>query len=146
MQLICPYCGDEAVLESSTKIYKRDYGMMWICSNYPGCDAYVGCHPGTETPLGRLADKELRFWKMRAHKYFDVLWKAKVIQKRKEEGRKYKRRYARNAAYEWLANELGIKKEDCHIGMFDVQMCQQVAEICYPYANKYLHLENAQVY
>ncbi|WP_088258626.1 zinc-finger-containing protein [Fimbriiglobus ruber] len=30
------------------------------CERYPTCDAYVGCHPGTETPLGRLANKELR--------------------------------------------------------------------------------------
>lgn len=145
MKVICPYCESEAIFESSTKVYKKDYGMMYICSNYPECDAYVGVHKGTDTPLGRLADKELRFWKQKAHEYFDVLWKAKIIQKRKE-GKNYKKRRARNAAYEWLAKELGIKKEDCHIGMFDVQTCQHVAEICYPYAKKYLHLKKATVF
>jgi hypothetical protein len=145
MELSCPYCGAEAMLESSTIVYKKDYGNVYVCSNYPGCDAYVGCHPGTDIPLGRLADKELRFWKQKAHEYFDVLWKAKVINKRKQTGRRCKRQAVRSAAYKWLAQQLGIDKKDCHIGMFDVSTCQQVAEICYPYAKKYLHLKNAKV-
>jgi ssDNA-binding Zn-finger/Zn-ribbon topoisomerase 1 len=142
MEVICPYCDSEAVLESSLTVYQKDHGMIYICSNYPICDAYVGCHKGTDQPLGRLADKELRFWKMKAHKYFDVLWKAKLIKMRKESGYKYKKGYARGAAYKWLANELGIKKKHCHIGLMDVNTCQQVAEICYPYWQKYKHLEN----
>jgi ssDNA-binding Zn-finger/Zn-ribbon topoisomerase 1 len=150
MELSCPYCGAEALLESSLLVYKKDYGSVYVCSNYPGCDAYVGCHPGTNIPLGRLADKELRFWKQRAHEYLDVLWKAKVIMIRKrykKEGKKYfyKRGEARTQAYKWLSVQLGIDLKDCHIGLFDVQTCQQVAQICYPYAKKYLHLKNAKV-
>lgn len=145
MELICPYCDSIAVFESSTKVYKKDYGMMYICSNYPECDAYVGVHKDTDIPLGRLADKELRVWKMKAHSVFDVLWKAKAIKMKKELGRKYKKQYARGEAYAWLAKELGIKKKKCHIGMMDVQMCQQVVEICYPYAQKFKHLEKANV-
>lgn len=144
MELKCPYCGAEAMLESSTVVYKRDFGMIYICSNYPGCDAYVGVHKGTYKPLGRLADKELRYWKMKAHEYFDVLWKAKAITRRKVKPG-YKRKHARSAAYKWLAKELGIKKKRCHIGNFDVETCQQVAEICAPYAKKYLHLKNAKI-
>ena len=29
--------------------------------------AYVGVHKGTDKPLGRLANAELRYWKKRAH-------------------------------------------------------------------------------
>lgn len=76
------------------------------------CDAHVGCHGGTTTPLGRLANAELRKHKMMAHKAFDPIWR--------EHG------FTRKGAYKTLAQRLGIKTEDCHIGMFDVDMCKRV--------------------
>ena len=69
----CPYCGSRARLVDSTAIYGRSYGMTWVCERYPSCGAYVGCHPGTTTPLGRLADKKLRAAKKAAHAAFDPL-------------------------------------------------------------------------
>lgn len=80
-------------------------------------------------PLGRLADKELRRWKIRAHNAFDPLWQAKVA-------RGFRKRAARDLGYNWLAGELGIKWEECHIGMFDVEMCKRVVEICAPYLER----------
>lgn len=79
-QLRCPYCGSPAKLTTSQQIYGSnfDYGAMWCCVNYPLCHAYVGCHPGTEIPLGRLANKELREAKKKAHAAFDRLWIAKA--------------------------------------------------------------------
>ena len=58
----CPYCGAPVLLKDSNYVYhnNKNYGKMWVCSNYPECDAYVGCHPGTTIPLGRLADSALR--------------------------------------------------------------------------------------
>lgn len=76
----------------------------------------VGCHPGTIKPLGRLATKELRVWKMKAHEAFDPLWKSREMK--------------RGDAYGWLAGELGIRVEKCHIGMFDEAMCGRVIEAC----------------
>lgn len=76
----------------------------------------MGCHPGTNKPLGRLADAQLRAAKKGAHRVFDKLWKNGPW-KRKE-------------AYAWLADQLGVKRKDCHIGEFDVDMCMKVIEIC----------------
>ena len=77
------------------------------------CNAYVGCYPDGR-PLGRLANAELRRAKMAAHAAFDPVWKSG--------------RMARSEAYSWLSKQLGIRPEDTHIGMFDVEMCNQVVE------------------
>ena len=89
----------------SKEIYGRSYGMVYLCRN---CGAYVGVHKGTDKPLGRLADAELRRWKMAAHNAFDPIWKYGKF------------RHRRNAAY---------AVEQTHSGMFDVAQCQQVIQI-----------------
>lgn len=114
-RLICPYCGKEAELVDSKIIYGRSYGWMYLCRCKPEL-VYVGCHKGTTKPLGRLADAELRACKMQAHSAFDPMWKS---------GKK-----SRRGAYNWLADKLGIPMEQCHIGMFDVDMCKKVISVC----------------
>lgn len=109
---ICPYCGKKAKCQDSSVIYGRSYGPAWICPDFPRCDAYVGCHPGTKAPLGRLANKELREAKKNAHSAFDPLWRSKKM--------------TRSEAYKWLAEALGIEQAKCHIGMFDVEQCEKV--------------------
>lgn len=121
---LCPYCNCESELIDSKEIYGRSYGMAYRC---PSCSAYVGCHNGTTNALGRLANKELRDCKQKAHAVFDPLWKAKI----KKDG--CSKHEARKAGYAWLAKELNIDIEDCHIGMFNVQQCQKVYELCLPY-------------
>jgi uncharacterized protein DUF3268 len=37
---------------------------------------------------------------------------------------------ARNSTYEWLAEGMGLKLEHAHIGMFDVDQCKKVIELC----------------
>jgi hypothetical protein len=81
------------------------------------CGAYVGCHPGTDRPLGRLANAELRKAKSEAHAAFDPKW---------QRG-KWAPRWR---AYTKLAALLGIPSEDCHIGMFDIEQCKRVVEVC----------------
>ena len=117
----CPYCNQPAALVTGAVIYPHrpdlHHKMFWQCKP---CKAFVGCHDkgvgqgdGTK-PLGRLANAELRQWKQRAHAAFDPVWKA--------------RHMSRRDAYAWLAGQLGIKAEDCHIGMFDVDQCRAVVE------------------
>ena len=90
--LACQYCGADAVLTSSAEIYGgRDYGKIYICRP---CGAYVGCHKGTEVPLGTLANEELRAARKAAHAAFDPIHK-----------KGYKRR---DRAYWWLAEKLNI--------------------------------------
>jgi ssDNA-binding Zn-finger/Zn-ribbon topoisomerase 1 len=112
-KIICPYCGSYADFKDSAVVYYgKSFGMMYICSNYPVCDAYVGVHNGTDNPLGRLANAELRKWKKRAHEVFDELWKSK--------------RYPRSKAYKMASDMLGIPVSETHIGMFNVQDCKDL--------------------
>lgn len=116
----CPYCGNEAKLVGGRAIYpyRKDLyaKKFWRCEP---CDAHVGCHPNTEKPMGRLATLLLRQWKMRVHAHFDPLWK--------EAGKK--KNQARSEAYEWLADRMGIKPSQCHIGMFDEAQCADAVRI-----------------
>ena len=125
---ICPYCGQNAETCEGTFIYPHRPDLylkkFWVCQ---GCDAWVGCHEGTETPLGRLANAELRKAKGNAHAAFDRLWKAKM---RRDKCKKHE---ARGAAYRWLSQQLGTSPEETHIGMFDVALCKRVVEVCKPY-------------
>lgn len=128
-RIICPYCNVPADFVDSSVIYKRSYGMIYLCSNFPECDAYVGVHNGTAKPLGKMANRELREARKKAHAAFDPLWQEKLIITQKN-NRHYSKSRARNEMYAWLANELGIPKARCHIAMFDVETCKQVVEVC----------------
>jgi hypothetical protein len=131
MMAPCPYCQSPVELASSAKVYGgRDFGMAYICTRWPACDAYVGVHKGTDKPLGRLANAELREWKKKAHAAFDPLWMKKLEKRRQERGPEYKKAFARGSGYRWLSEQLGIDQKDCHIGMFDVETCKRVVEVC----------------
>ena len=75
------------VLKDYDFIYHKKSGRkkneyVWVCSNYPKCDAYVGCHEGTTLPLGRPANARLRTLKAEAHKQFDPIWKSGLMNRR----------------------------------------------------------------
>ncbi len=126
----CAYCGERARLVRGTVIYPHRADLhdkqMWHCEP---CKAWVGCHPGTITPLGRLADAELRAAKMDAHAAFDPIWQARH-QVKSAADPTYKKHHARGGRYKALAQAMGIPQQQCHIGMFDVQQCRRVVEIC----------------
>ena len=123
MSVICPYCRQEASLVKGKDLYPKRTDLadklFWCC--YP-CGASVGCHePGLgfgvgTTPLGRLANAELRKARMKAHAVFDPIWKNGGMD--------------RHDAYKWLAANLGIKAKDCHIGEFNLATCASVIELC----------------
>ena len=121
MKVYCDYCGHLAKYVDSEVIYKKSYGMIYLCSP---CDAYVGTHKRTDTPLGRLANAELRKWKKLAHAYFDPIW---------QHGRFKKRR---GDAYKWLSEQMKLPVSETHIGMFDVEQCRQVVSIMENERNK----------
>lgn len=87
--------------------------MYYLCEP---CDAYVGCHPHTVSPLGRLANAQLRGAKQWAHAVFDPMWQSK--------------RMTRRDAYLWLSKQMGISVNECHIGLFDVDQCRSVVDLC----------------
>lgn len=115
MNVICDYCGKPAQFVDSASVYHgHSYGMVYYC---PDCQAWVGVHKGTDRPLGRLADAELRRWKRIAHMNFDRIWRNN-------------RRMSRKKAYEWLSSQMGLPAEETHIGMFDVGRCKEVIALC----------------
>jgi len=122
---ICPYCNRKTEFVDSSEIYGNSYGMIYLCRN---CDAYVGVHEGTNKSLGSIANEELRDARKSAHFYFDKI--AKTSQINKIWHRYFPNTSNREKAYIWLSKELGIKREYCHIGMFNVNMCNKTIEIC----------------
>jgi len=112
---ICRYCGSPVVYTSNAEIYGKEYGTgkCYLCRN---CRAFVGVHPGTDTPLGTLANEELREWRKEAHFWFDRIWK------------KPTRITTRYNAYGYLAKKMGLPREETHIGMFEIEQCKKVIE------------------
>lgn len=108
---VCPYCNRPSLLVKGDIIYphRRDlfHKYFYLCHT---CDAYVGCHPGTQNALGRLADKPLRLAKARVHALLDPLWKTQGM--------------TRSAAYRSLAQRMGIDAKGCHVGQFTLEQCE----------------------
>lgn len=111
----CNLCGGHALFLANSIVYGRKVGRwpyVWYCSR---CSAYVGVHTGTTRPLGTLADATTRKARKEAHLAFDPLWRSGPL--------------SRHEAYGWLAGQLGIAHDQCHIGMFDATTCQRVVAI-----------------
>lgn len=96
---------------------------MYACFD---CDARIGCHSDSWVSLGTLANAELRSVRSKAHKSFDFTWKECHM--------------SRTDAYQWLAEQLNLDKDECHIGLFDIDKCNQVIEISMNFAYKDLKL------
>ncbi len=121
---ICCECGCDAALVQSQTIYPHRPDLwnrpMWLCD----CGAYCGCHKGTERPVGRPAGKATRQARMDAHAAFDRLWQAKMV---RDQISKTK---ARGAGYLWLADQLDLDPEDCHIGSMTESYARRVVAVC----------------
>ena len=119
-RVVCPHCGEQAQLVDGSLIYPFRPDLharhFYLCAP---CNAWVGCHPGTTKPLGVLADAETRQARIQAHDVFDPIWKTG--------------RLTRTEAYAWLAAELRIDREKCHISMFGTELCRQTVRVCERY-------------
>jgi len=112
------FCGAPATLRDSSVIYGKSYGPAWVCSRWPECDGYVGCHPGTNKPLGNLADNRTRAARKQAHSAFDHLWKSKGIR--------------RTDAYRWMQKVIGLTSEQAHIGIMSREQCETLLKHVLP--------------
>ena len=123
---ICPYCGAQAEKTSGRDWYpdRKDlwHLRLWGCFF---CDAYVGCHGNTWESKGTLANLQLRRLRSKCHGVFDPRWKPQGLGKIDKSIASRKR----EAEYAWLAEKLGISVQECHFGMFDVEMCRKVLRI-----------------
>ncbi len=112
--LRCPYCGGTVVYRSAEGIYKDNSKgtMLYVCSRFPECDAYVRVHPGTKIPMGTMADHKLRALRNTAHKHFDKLHNSGYM--------------TRQEAYMWLANVINAPLSQAHIGYLGEYYCNLV--------------------
>lgn len=121
----CPYCGSTVVLKSADGIYRDNSknAMLYVCSKYPKCDAYVRCHAGTKIPVGSMANHELRSLRKTAHDYFDQLHKSGFMTK--------------EDAYYWLAATVDAPMKHAHIGHLSEYYCKKVIEQSKMYIERY---------
>lgn len=123
---ICVECTALAEQVDSSVIYPHRPDLhgrvMFRCQ----CGAYVGAHPGTDVPLGYPAGPATRALRSQVHKLFDPLWEAKMKRDNLRKGK------AREDGYRWLAEQLHIAREDCHVSHFDAALCRQAIAILEP--------------
>lgn len=112
----CPYCGGRVELRSADGIYHENAhnAMLYVCTNYPECDAYIRVLPGTTIPVGTMANRQLRSLRRQAHESFDLLHKNGIMTK--------------EDAYCWLAGMLGAPLSQAHIGYLGDYYCKTVIE------------------
>ena len=117
---ICRYCGGVIRLVPAETVYRVSsdrLGMknenIYQCQN---CNARVGCHKGTNRPLGNVANEVLRLKRIEAHQAFDGLWKQRGM--------------SRTAADKWLAVKMDLPGKAAHIGGFEMDQCQNVIDLC----------------
>ncbi len=110
----CPYCGSNAVLRNASYVYGDNAipSRLYVCSNYPRCNSYVGVHEGTLTPKGTLANGELRHKRIEAHHIFDLIRKNGIMTKKN--------------AYLWMQVKFGLSKDKAHIAKFNESMCDRL--------------------
>lgn len=114
--LRCPYCGKPARLMPAAGILPPTSKIthVYACSGYPKCDAYVCVHPGTNIPMGTLANPALRQLRQAAHYHFDKLHSTGLMTK--------------TDAYAWLADRVFMPRSQAHIGNFSEYYCQLVID------------------
>lgn len=109
----CRYCGSNVKLVDDKELYGKSYGgELYLCQN-GGCQARVGCHPDG-SPLGILANRELRRWRSVAHEAFDPLYEA------------YDRDLSRDGAGYYIQQAIGVPEEKTHIAMLDLGECKNL--------------------
>lgn len=122
---VCPYCNQPANLVYGSQVYGNRSPpeiarlRIWSCK---GCRAHTRCHPNSLRPMGTLAREDLRKARQEAHKALDSLWTCRPRYK--------ERKAARQETYLWLQQAMGLTESECHIGLFNIEQCRRVIELC----------------
>lgn len=120
IQMECPYCKAKAVLRPASMVYGRDLKekgrYLYLCSNWPSCDAYVSAHKTSLLPMGTLANGDLRHKRILAHQALSTFQRHSHMDTW--------------AVYLWLQMQLNLSHEETHIGQFTVEQCDHVIKVC----------------
>lgn len=118
MPVLCLHCETptkmvkgEVIYPHRPDLYRKNF---WLCD----CGAYCGCHPGGagRKALGYPCDARTRSARNAAHRVFDPLWCRGSM--------------TRKQAYKWLADVMGLTRDEAHISMFDLKQCLEVERHC----------------
>ena len=127
IQIYCPYCGYPALLRPASWVHgkseKSQGKHLYVCQNWPKCDSYVAAHEFNLTPMGTLANGNLRHKRILAHKALAQYQKITKMD--------------RWATYLWLEGRLGLDKQGTHIGLFSEETCDEVISLCSQATNEY---------
>ena len=109
----CQYCKmDSLIIVTGDDVFRNPFNRAdnkyYVCLQ---CNARVGTHRVSGAPLGSVANKKLANQRRLVHEAFDTIWRHTNVK--------------RTAAYQWLADSMGLDKEHCHIGMFDEAQCEE---------------------
>lgn len=120
-QMTCPYCGAPAVCRPASTVYKDNLhskgSYLYLCSRWPACDSYVSAHKRDRSPMGTLANGNLRHKRILTHRALSQVQKELHMDKW--------------ATYLWLEGKIGLEPGQTHIGMFSEQMCDKVIALCH---------------
>ena len=117
IKMFCPYCGKKARWCENKEVYGRNYGRSYMCYYCKSCDAYVGCHNNSKTPMGTMANKKLRSLRNEVHRILDPIWQETDITRSQlyemiseEFGGQWHTGWAREEHCRWFLDELDIDK------------------------------------
>lgn len=108
--LKCGECGASMILRKSKKFETPFYG----CSRFPECKGAHGAHPDGR-PIGVPGDRKTNLARIRAHDFFDRIWKEK--------------RMSRSRAYAWMRQAMGLTEAEAHIGKFTAAQCEALVAL-----------------
>ena len=110
----CPYCGSCAPLSESSRVqgYQGQDVDLYVCANYPQCEAYVGVYRDDHWPRGTLANAELRHWREQAQTQFDRWWREGAL--------------SRSQADRYLRDLMGTKPHQSPISTLTLDQCHRL--------------------
>ncbi len=116
----CPYCNKKAVLQPANFVHgvspAANGKHLYVCGNWPKCDAYVSAHEFDLRPMGTLANGNLRNQRILAHRALERYRKATGM--------------SRDDLYFWLGTKLNLHLDDAHVAKFNEDQCRQVIALC----------------
>lgn len=128
---ICPYCNIASELKPNSVVYgdnSKYQANIWLCVNYPRCDAFIGVYPAPSAPIpvGTMANGRLRFLRSQIHRLLEPRWrKSKTWKITPGE------RLSKNAAYKQVASQLGWGNK-LHVAVLDEDQCLKALNVINP--------------
>ena len=120
-QIPCPDCAGKLYLRDKPTSWRGSSQYVYLCENWPECRGLMSAHADGR-PCENPADAHTRKARRMVHALFDQLWENAPAMYGQDCTLKPAalRRIARNRAYKWLAEHMGMPFKECHVSMMNV--------------------------